>query len=59
MMDDRWENPIRRRRWESQPVFGCTITSPSLDTAARAAAGFHFLCSPHGIEPARRQQTLH
>jgi len=44
MMDDRWENPIRRRLRESQPVFGCTITSPSLDIAARAAtAGFHFL----------------
>jgi 2-keto-3-deoxy-L-rhamnonate aldolase RhmA len=29
---------------ESLPVFGCTITTPSLDVAARAAAaGFHFL----------------
>ena len=44
MTDERWENPVRRRLRESQPVFGCTITSPSLDIAARAAtAGFHFL----------------
>jgi 2-keto-3-deoxy-L-rhamnonate aldolase RhmA len=43
-MEARWESPIRRRLRESQPVFGCTITSTSLETAARAAsAGFHFL----------------
>jgi 2-keto-3-deoxy-L-rhamnonate aldolase RhmA len=35
---------VRRRLRESQPVFGCTITTTSLDVAARAAtAGFHFL----------------
>jgi 2-keto-3-deoxy-L-rhamnonate aldolase RhmA len=39
-----WESPVRRRLREQQPVFGCTITSTSLDIAARAAtAGFHFL----------------
>src|SRR4026208_1480639 len=43
-MDDEWESPVRRRLRESLPVFGCTITTPSLDLAARAAAsGFHFL----------------
>ncbi|PYR58468.1 MAG: aldolase [Acidobacteria bacterium] len=43
-MDGAWENPVRRRLRESQPVFGCTITTTSLDVAARAAsAGFHFL----------------
>jgi 2-keto-3-deoxy-L-rhamnonate aldolase RhmA len=43
-MDTRWENPVRRRLRESLPVFGCTITTGSLDMAARAAAaGFHFL----------------
>jgi 2-keto-3-deoxy-L-rhamnonate aldolase RhmA len=43
-MDGAWESPIRRRLRDSQPVFGCTITSTSLDMAARAAtAGFHFL----------------
>jgi 2-keto-3-deoxy-L-rhamnonate aldolase RhmA len=43
-MDTPWESPIRRRLRESQPVFGCTITTGSLDLAARAAtAGFHFL----------------
>lgn len=43
-MDGAWESPIRRRLRDSQPVFGCTITSTSLDVAARAAtAGFHFL----------------
>lgn len=43
-MEDPWESPVRRRLRESQPVFGCTVTSTSLDLAARAAAsGFHFL----------------
>jgi len=43
-MEGPWENPVRRRLRESQPVFGCTITTTSLDVAARAAsAGFHFL----------------
>jgi 2-keto-3-deoxy-L-rhamnonate aldolase RhmA len=43
-MDVPWESPVRRRLRESQPVFGCTITTGSLDVAARAAtAGFHFL----------------
>ena len=43
-MDAPWESPVRRRLRESQPVFGCTITTSSLDMAARAAtAGFHFL----------------
>lgn len=39
-----WESPVRHRLRASQPVFGCTITTTSLDVAARAAtAGFHFL----------------
>lgn len=43
-MEGPWESPVRRRLRQSQPVFGCTITSTSLDMAARAAsAGFHFL----------------
>ena len=43
-MPQRWESPLKRRLKASQPVFGCTITTPSLDLAARAAsAGFHFL----------------
>lgn len=43
-MENAWESPVRRRLRESQPVFGCTITTTSLDAAARAAtAGFHFL----------------
>jgi 2-keto-3-deoxy-L-rhamnonate aldolase RhmA len=44
MMDTPWESPVRRRLRESQPVFGCTLTTSSLDVAVRAAtAGFHFL----------------
>jgi 2-keto-3-deoxy-L-rhamnonate aldolase RhmA len=44
VMDTPWESPLKRRLRASQPVFGCTITTGSLDTAARAAtAGFHFL----------------
>jgi 2-keto-3-deoxy-L-rhamnonate aldolase RhmA len=43
-MEQPWESPVRRRLRESLPVFGCTITTSSLDMAARAAtAGFHFL----------------
>jgi 2-keto-3-deoxy-L-rhamnonate aldolase RhmA len=39
-----WESPVKCRLRESLPVFGCTITTASLDVAARAAAaGFHFL----------------
>ena len=42
--EDAWESPVRRRLRESQPVFGCTLTTTSLDLAARAAtSGFHFL----------------
>lgn len=43
-MEACWESPLRKRLQASQPVFGCTITTPSLDIAARAAtSGFHFL----------------
>jgi len=43
-MEGAWESPVRRRLRESQPVFGCTITTASLELAARAAtAGFDFL----------------
>ena len=43
-MDSAWESLVRQRLRASQPVFGCTITTGSLDVAARAAAaGFHFL----------------
>ena len=43
-MDNAWESPVRARLRESKPVFGCTITTSSLDVAARAAsAGFDFL----------------
>jgi 2-keto-3-deoxy-L-rhamnonate aldolase RhmA len=43
-MGTPWENPVRRRLHQSEPVFGCTITSTSIDLAARAAtAGFDFL----------------
>jgi 2-keto-3-deoxy-L-rhamnonate aldolase RhmA len=59
MTDGPWESPVKRRLRESQPVFGCTITTTSLDVAARAAsAGFHFLWlemehSPLTLETAR------
>ena len=39
-----WENPVRRRLRDGEPVFGVTITTSSLDIAARlATAGFDFL----------------
>lgn len=39
-----WESPVRRRLRQGEPVFGATITTPSLDIAARmATAGFDFL----------------
>jgi 2-keto-3-deoxy-L-rhamnonate aldolase RhmA len=44
VIDTPWESPVKRRLRQSLPVFGCTITTVSLDLAARAAAaGFHFL----------------
>ena len=58
-MDIPWESPVRRRLRESLPVFGCTITTSSLDTAAPAAtAGYHFLWlelehSPLSLETVR------
>ena len=58
-MQTPWESPVRLRLRESQPVFGCTITTSSLDIAARAAAaGFHFLWlelehSPLSLETVR------
>lgn len=43
-METSWESPLRQRLREGLPVFGCTITTSSLDLAARAATtGFHFL----------------
>jgi 2-keto-3-deoxy-L-rhamnonate aldolase RhmA len=43
-MQPLWESGIRSRLRAGQPVFGCTITTGSLDMAARAAAaGFDFL----------------
>jgi 2-keto-3-deoxy-L-rhamnonate aldolase RhmA len=58
-MDAPWESLIRQRLRASQPVFGCTITTSSIDMAVRAAtAGFHFLWlelehSPISLETVR------
>ncbi len=58
-MDAAWESLLRQRLRGSQPVFGCTITTGSLDIAVRAAtAGFHFLWlelehSPLSLETVR------
>src|SRR5580700_5860506 len=39
-----WHNPVRARLQAGQPVFGVTITTPSVEIAAHAATlGFHFL----------------
>lgn len=39
-----WSNPVRTRLQAGQPVFGVTITTPSVEIAAQAATlGFHFL----------------
>ena len=57
--DARWENPVRRKLRNGEPVFGVTLTTPSLDVAARAAGlGFDFLWielehSPITLETAR------
>ena len=55
----RWENPVRRKLQNGEPVFGVTLTTPSLDLAARAASlGFDLLWielehSPITLETAR------
>ena len=42
--DPRWENPVRRKLQNGEPVFGVTLMTPSLEVAARAAGlGFDFL----------------
>ena len=39
-----WRNPVRARLESGRPVFGVTITTPSVEAAAQLAkAGFHFL----------------
>jgi 2-keto-3-deoxy-L-rhamnonate aldolase RhmA len=39
-----WRNPVRARLEAGQPVFGVTVTTPSVEAAAHAATlGFHFL----------------
>ncbi len=43
-LEQPWENPVRVKLREGQPVFGAHITVPSLETAALLAnAGFDFL----------------
>lgn len=44
MTPSTWSNPVRARLQAGQPVFGITITTPSVEIAAHAATlGFHFL----------------
>ncbi len=43
-LQPRWENPVRRALREGRPVIGLTLTTPSVEVAARAASlGFDFL----------------
>ena len=48
---------IRRRLRESQPVFGCTITSNSLEIATRAASASMALWSLIGCTPYAGRMT--
>jgi 2-keto-3-deoxy-L-rhamnonate aldolase RhmA len=42
--EQTWCSPVRLRLQAGQPVFGVTITTPSVEAAAHAATlGFHFL----------------
>ena len=44
MTETRWRNPVRARLERGEPAFGVTMTTPSLDVAARLATlGFDFL----------------
>ena len=44
MNEPIWRNPVRARLQAGQPVFGVTLTTPSVEIAAHAATlGFHFL----------------
>jgi 2-keto-3-deoxy-L-rhamnonate aldolase RhmA len=44
MSGANWERPVKRRLREGRPVFTATITSASLEAAARLAElGFDFL----------------
>lgn len=43
-LEPSWENPVRKSLAEGKPVFGLTITVPSVEVAAQAAhLGFDFL----------------
>ena len=55
-----WENPLRRKLRARQPVFGITLTTPSLDVAARAASlGFDFLWIELEHSPLTLETTRH
>src|SRR5438270_14073168 len=42
--EQTWCSPVRLRLQAGQPVFGMTVTTPSVEAAAHAATlGFHFL----------------
>jgi 2-keto-3-deoxy-L-rhamnonate aldolase RhmA len=44
MAPSSWQNPVKQRLAAGQPVFGATITTPSIEIAAQTAAlGFDFL----------------
>ncbi len=44
MTEKPWRNPVRARLERGEPAFGVTMTTPSLDVAARVATlGFDFL----------------
>jgi 2-keto-3-deoxy-L-rhamnonate aldolase RhmA len=44
MTETRWRNPVRARLERGEPAFGVTVTTTSLDVAARVATlGFDFL----------------
>jgi 2-keto-3-deoxy-L-rhamnonate aldolase RhmA len=43
-LDPSWENPVKKSLADGKPVFGLTITVPSVEVAAQAAnLGFDFL----------------
>ena len=55
-----WENPVKAKLRCGEPVVGATLTTPSLDIAARlAAAGFDFLWADMEHSPITLESFRH
>ena len=48
---ESWENPIKKKLRNGQPVFGVTITGNSVEVAVYPAGGIQHAMATHDIPP--------